>query len=245
MYYPYFVLPISLCSAFYWLVTLFIITSLFRGFAPLHPTIGPYVGLILVAVLIQEAARLVLWRFHRISLRALEYVAGLREHAGASLTVTDHYSLSLTHGLAHSIVHTLFFCVSWLPLALGDGTIYAETCPSMNFYLVSTLTTLAFAGVLTGGMILGFAGLEKGDYKQAAAVSAVHLTAALLTLVNFTQGGCLISVPLLLIGGSAMGAWAGGVWWRHTGQVLRQRPRNGIQSGSRSPSTRPQHAQQD
>ena len=197
-----------------------------------------------MAVLIQEAARVLLWRFHRLSLRALEYVSGLQEHAGASLTVSDHYSLSLTHGLAHSIVHSLFFCVSWLPLALGDGTIYAETCPEMNFYLVSALTTLAFSGVLTGGMIIGFAAMEKGDVKQAAAVSAAHLVAALLTLVNFTQGGCLISIPLLLVGGTAMGVWAGKVWWAHTGLVLSRRSSR-PRSGSRSPSIRTQHAQQD
>ena len=80
-------------SAFYWLVTLFLVSAIFRGaylaccaslallldvrqpptaappaypagFAPLTPAVGPYLGLLLVAVGIQEAARLALWRFH-------------------------------------------------------------------------------------------------------------------------------------------------------------------------------------
>lgn len=93
-------------SAFFWLVTLFVISSLFRGaswrrfaallraslliatqhpfalptpphlplplpcgvpaaWAPLTPEPGPYAGLLLVAVLIQEVARVGVWRFHR------------------------------------------------------------------------------------------------------------------------------------------------------------------------------------
>lgn len=34
------------------------------GFAPLTPSVAPYLGLLLVAVAIQEAAQLLLWRFH-------------------------------------------------------------------------------------------------------------------------------------------------------------------------------------
>lgn len=35
------------------------------AWTPLEPSLGPYVGLLLVAVLIQELARVGIWRFHK------------------------------------------------------------------------------------------------------------------------------------------------------------------------------------
>ena len=209
--------PLFPCSAFYWLVTLFLISALFRGFTPLSTTIEPYIGLIFVAILIQEAARFLLWRFHKLSLRALEFVSGLQEHAGAELLPNDHFSLSLTHGLAHSIVHTLFFCISWLPLSLGDGTIYSTHCPQMSYYLVSSLATLGFAGILTGAMVLAFEGMERHDWKRGIVLPVgLHLVAALFTLINFYQGGCVVSISLILLEGILVSLFAGKVWWRCT-----------------------------
>ena len=108
------------------------------------------------------------------------------------------------------------------------------------------MSTLGLAGVLTGGMVVSFEGLERGDYKQGIAPSFVHLAAALLTLVNFSQDGCMISVPLLLVVGVGMGAWGGRVWWQRTGLVTRRRTMtattgvhsSGSVGGGRSPRTR-------
>jgi anterior pharynx defective protein 1 len=147
-------------------------------------------------------------------------VAQEAEHAGASLTVADHFSLSLTHGLAHASVHSLFFFVSWLPLCLGNGTIYYQQCPQMSYFLVSTLSTLGFAGLLTGGMVVAFDGLERRNYRQAAVPSSAHLAAACLMLANFAQGGCVVSTPLLLVSGAAMAGWAGRLWWLRTDDAL-------------------------
>jgi anterior pharynx defective protein 1 len=212
------------CSAFYWLVTLFLISALFRGFSPLSPSIAPYVGLVLVAVLLQEAFRFLLWRFHKLSLRALEFLSTLEEHAGSELLPNDHFSLSLTHGLAHSIVHSLFFCISWLPLSLGDGTIYSASCPQMSYYLVCSLTTLGFSGILTGAMILAFEGMERQDWKRGAVLPvALHLLGGLFTLINFSQGGCVVSVSLILLEGVFVSAFAGRIWWKCTDPHLQQR----------------------
>lgn len=207
-------------------MTLFLISALFRGFTPLSPSIGPYIGLVLVAVLIQEASRFLLWRFHKLSLRALEFVSGLQEHAGSELLPNDHFSLSLTHGLAHSIVHTLFFCISWLPLSLGDGTIYTASCPQMSYYLVCSLTTLGFSGILTGAMVIAFEGMERQDWKRGGAPPVVlHLLGGLFTLINFSQGGCVVSVPLVLAEGIFVSVFAGKVWWRCTDSREQQRRR--------------------
>lgn len=90
-----------------------------------------------------------------------------------------------------------------------------------SFYLVGALSTLGIAALLTAGMVLSFDGLERREVKQALAAPAAHAAAALLTLSNFADGGCMVSVPLLLAGGGAMAAWAGRVWWQRTTTVPR------------------------
>jgi hypothetical protein len=42
----------------------------------------------------------------------------------------------------------------------------------------------------------------------------VHLTAALVTLVNFHDGGCTKSVPVLLVLGAGTGCLAAWVMWK-------------------------------
>jgi hypothetical protein len=217
-------LPTHPCSAFYWLVTLFIVSSLFRGFVPLDGGVGPHLALVVVAVAVQEGARFVLWRLHRRILRVLIYISRQEEHAGATLTSADHFALSFTHGLAHATLHSLVFCLVWLPLCLGHGTLYIDTCSSMNYFFVSALSTLGFSAILTGGMVLCFDGLERGDLKRTVAPTAVHFAAALITCLNFVHGGCLISIPLLLVGGAGIATWAGLVWWQTTGNAMLRRP---------------------
>lgn len=210
---------LCLASAFYWLVTLFVISCLFRGFEPLSASVGPYLGLTIVAVLAQEAARLGVVKFHGLSVNVLEKIA--RDETGGSLTISDRFSLSLTHGFGHGAVHSLFFFVCWLPLSLGDGTIYLDTCPHMSYYLVGALSTLGFAALHTGSMVVAVDGLERRDLKQGLMPAGAHLAAALLTLVNFTPNGCLATVPLLLVGGGAMATYASRIWWQRTAVGVR------------------------
>lgn len=214
-----FLVLLALGSAFYWLCTLLLISALFRAWAPLEPSPGPYVGLLLVAVLIQELARVGIWRFHKLSCRVLNRIA--QEQHDAPLSVADRFGLALAYGFSHGAVHSAFFFAAWLPLALGDGTIYSAACPRLSFYTVGALSTLGMAALLTGAMVLWLDGLERRDAKQAVLAPATHLAAALLTLANFADDGCLATVPLLLAGGAAVAAAAGRRWWQRTTAVPR------------------------
>lgn len=82
------------------------------------------------------------------------------------------------------------------------------------------LPTLCALGC-AGGMILFFDALDRRRPRAALLAPATHAAAALLTLVNFTQGGCLVTVPLLLAGGAGVAAAAGRIWWRRTTSVPR------------------------
>ena len=231
------------------------------AWAPLTPTVGPYAGLVLVAVLLQELARVGVWRFHRsapppyglpptpawqpagvagvlphrsrrrhatrctlarvlrLSVRVLDAIA--RREGDAPLSAADHFGLALTHGLAHGATHSAFLFLAWLPLVLGDGTLYAAACPAMSFYLVGALSTLGMAATLAGGTVLALEGLGRRELRPAAGAAALHAAAALLTLANFAHNGCLVTTPLLLALGGGTAAAAGRLWWRQTGQMPR------------------------
>lgn len=157
------------------------------------------------------------WRSHappRASLPILNRVA--RERGDLELSAADHFSLALTHGFGHAAVHGAFLFAAWVPLTAGGGTHYTPSCPQMSFFLASAASTLAMSAVLTGGMILWLNGLECERLAQAAAAPASHAAAAALTLLNLADGGCRLSIPLLLACGAAVAAYAAGVWWRCT-----------------------------
>jgi hypothetical protein len=139
-----------------------------------------------------------------------------RERGDLELSVADRFSLALTHGFSHAAVHSAFFFVAWLPLSAGGGTYYSPSCPQISFFLATALSTLGMAAVLIGGMVLWLNGLERGRLLQAAAAPGSHAAAAALTLVNLAEGGCRLSIPLLLAGGTAVAAYAIDVWWHCT-----------------------------
>ena len=45
-------------------------------------------------------------------------------------------------------------------------------------------------------------------------VPAAHAAAALCTLGNLADGGCMVTLPLLLAGGAGVAAYAVRVWWQ-------------------------------
>lgn len=80
-------------------------------------------------------------------------------------------------------------------------------------------------------MVLFFDALDRRRPLSALVAPAMHAAAALLTLVNFTQGGCLVSVPLLLASGAGVAAAAGRIWWLRTTSLPRlRRPGSGTSS---------------
>ena len=69
---------------------------------------------------------------------------------------------------------------SWLPLYLGDATLYLDACPHMSFFLAGALLTLGVNLLHTFSMPLAFSGWMQGLRRRWVAVPIAHLTAALL-----------------------------------------------------------------
>jgi anterior pharynx defective protein 1 len=216
------------------LIVLITISSIFRAFAPLVPTVASYATLLLAAVFVEEAARFGLWVAQRTLNRALikHLVQRAPRHRfGAKFTVADHFSISLTHGISHSIIHTLFFSASWLPYAAGGATLYNSRCPSMNYFMVSSLNSLGMASTLVPAMVMffDFMMMPSAEYESIRRgmllpflPATAHLLAACTTLLNFKQGGCLIATPLLLLLGVCCTIFAVQLWWQRTSPLWKQ-----------------------
>lgn len=182
---------------------------------------GSYAILLLVAVLVEELARLGLWsvqcRLNRALLKHLDEHTVHRHRSETKFSTIDYFSISLTHGISHSIIHTLFFSQSWLPYALGGATLYNSKCPSMNYFMVSSLNSLGMAATLVPAMVIFFnAMMANAERKFSFLPLTMHLIAACGTLINFKQGGCLIATPLLLLLGLCCTVFSISLWWQRT-----------------------------
>ena len=57
-------------------------------------------------------------------MRTLGELAG--KTPGVALQQADIASLALAQGFGHASAHSIVFCWSWLPLALGKGVLYND-----------------------------------------------------------------------------------------------------------------------
>eukprot|EP00245_Coleochaete_scutata_P003433 TRINITY_DN1505_c0_g3_i1.p1 TRINITY_DN1505_c0_g3~~TRINITY_DN1505_c0_g3_i1.p1 ORF type:complete len:263 (-),score=13.09 TRINITY_DN1505_c0_g3_i1:54-842(-) len=187
---------LSLTSAFVWLIALMIIAALWRGLLPLGSSVGPYVPLLLTAVAIQEVVRFGCWKIYVKLEVALEGIASKRQCA--SLSVIDRIQMLLAIGWGHGGVHSAIFFLSLLTPALGPATFYVDACPQLPLFLVAALMSLAFLVIHTFSTLIAFDGYSQQGLLRKAFVPTMHLTAALLSLVNFVPSGCLVGIPLAL-----------------------------------------------
>ncbi|KAL5703005.1 hypothetical protein ACHQM5_028152 [Ranunculus cassubicifolius] len=166
-------------STLLWLVSLIILSGLWRGFLPLKTTAWwPYAILIITSVIFQEALRILFWKVFKRMEDILDSIAD--RLSKPRLFLTDKMQIALAGGLGHGVAHSIFFCLSLLTPSFGRATYYVDKCSHAPFFLVSA-----------------FNGYADGKRTDQIFVPAVHLVAALVTLVNFAPGGCMIGIPLL------------------------------------------------
>mmetsp|Transcript_9328 Transcript_9328/g.16507 ORF Transcript_9328/g.16507 Transcript_9328/m.16507 type:complete len:287 (+) Transcript_9328:67-927(+) len=206
-----FLVLLTLTSAFFWLLSLLLISAIFKGFLPVTVVASHYAGLVACSVAIQELARLGMWKIHSITAQVLS------EHArstGHRFAVLDRLYLALGWGYGHGVAHVVFFVLSFLPLTTGDGTWYLDTCPNMSIFLAGALYALAFGMLLPGCMVISFYGLQERNWLLIVYPPAMHLGASMLTLANFRRNGCLFVMPLLLVLGAGTAFYATKLGWK-------------------------------
>lgn len=103
-----FLVLLSLASAFLWLVVFLLISAVWRGCLPLTSA-GELVLVVLLSVSLQEAARYALWKLHRRTCVALEFIA--HKKTDTELTEQNKQAMALAHGFAHGIVQSVLFSI--------------------------------------------------------------------------------------------------------------------------------------
>ncbi|XP_057546901.1 gamma-secretase subunit APH1-like isoform X1 [Amaranthus tricolor] len=192
---PFLILTV-LSSTLLWLVSLIILSGIWRGFLPFNSTAWwPYGLLVFSSVCFQEGLRILLWKVYKRLEDMLDAFAD--RISKPRLFLTDKMQIALAGGLGHGVAHAVFFCLSLLTPAFGPGTFYNDTCTWMPFFLVSAFIALAFVTIHTFSMVIAFNGYAESKRLDQYFVPIVHLIAGMLTLINFSPGGCIISIPLL------------------------------------------------
>ncbi|GAB4842957.1 hypothetical protein Ancab_012935 [Ancistrocladus abbreviatus] len=192
---PFLILTV-LSSTLLWLVSLIVLSGLWRAFLPLKSTAWwPYGILVFTSVCFQEALRVLFWRLYKRLEDILDAFAN--RVSKPRLFLTDKMQIALAGGLGHGVAHAVFFCISLLTPAFGPATYFAERCSQMPFFLVSAIIALAFVTIHTFSMVIAFNGYAEANKVDQYFVPIVHLIAGLLTLINLASGGCVIAIPLL------------------------------------------------
>ncbi|XP_057489977.1 gamma-secretase subunit APH1-like [Actinidia eriantha] len=190
---PFLILTL-LSSTLVWLISLIVLSGVWRAFLPLKTTAWwPYGILILSSVGFQEGLRIVIWRVYKRLEDMLDAFAD--RVSKPRLFLTDKMQIALAAGLGHGVAHAVFFCLSLLTPAFGPATFYVEKCSQLPFFL--TIIALAFAIIHTFSMVIAFNGYEEKNRVQQLFVPIVHLVAGMLTLINLASGGCVVGIPLL------------------------------------------------
>lgn len=115
------------------------------------------------------------------------------------LILKDKMNIALAGGLGHGVAHAVFFCLSLLTPSFGTATFYVDRCSHIPFFLVSAIISLGFGMIHTFSMVIAFNGYAEGRKTDQIFVPIVHLTAAVVTLINLAPGGCIVGVPLLCL----------------------------------------------
>ncbi|CAN6580419.1 unnamed protein product [Malus baccata var. baccata] len=192
---PFLVLTV-LSSTLLWLISLIVLSGLWRAFLPLKSSAWwPYGILIFTSVVFQEGLRVLFWKVYKKLEDTLDAFAD--RVSKPRLYLTDKMQIALAGGLGHGVAHAVFFCLSLLTPAFGPATFFVDRCSKIPFFLLSALIALAFVTIHTFSMVIAFNGYAEGNKVDQIFVPVVHLVAGMVTLVNFASGGCTIGIPLL------------------------------------------------
>ncbi|KAJ1376205.1 Gamma-secretase subunit Aph-1 [Sesbania bispinosa] len=175
---PFLILTV-LSSTLLWLISLIVLSGIWRGFLPLSTTAWwPYGILILSSVAFQEGLRLFFWKIYKRLEDILDAFAD--RVSKPHLFLTDKMLIALAGGLGHGVAHAVFFCISLLTPAFGPATYFIDRCSQVPFFLLSAIIALAFVTIHTFSMVIAFNGYAEGNKVDRYFVPIVHVVAAMV-----------------------------------------------------------------
>eukprot|EP00455_Lapot_gusevi_P056681 TRINITY_DN9482_c0_g1_i2.p1 TRINITY_DN9482_c0_g1~~TRINITY_DN9482_c0_g1_i2.p1 ORF type:complete len:239 (-),score=50.84 TRINITY_DN9482_c0_g1_i2:21-737(-) len=179
---------VSVSSAFCWLVSIMFAATIWFIIPPLRDSYGFFLP---IGVLFQEVGRYVFFRLYHKAESSFSVVAT----NGVLFPMTD-LSSALAAGLGFGLTHSVLMYGSVLAAASGPGTLYSSNCPQMSTFTLSALNSLWYTLSHVCWMIVAFDGFRRQSLLGIFYVVFAHLLASLLTLLNLTSNGCVVSLPL-------------------------------------------------
>ncbi|KAK9205990.1 hypothetical protein WN943_016261 [Citrus x changshan-huyou] len=194
---PFLILTV-LSSTLLWLISLIVLSGIWRAFLPLKSTTWwPFALLIISSVGFQEGLRVLFWKVYK---RLEDTLDAFADRVGKPrLFLTDKMQIALAGGLGHGVAHAVFFCLSLLTPAFGPATFYVDRCPQMPFFLISAIIALAFVTIHTFSMVIAFNGYAEGNTTDQYFVPVVHLVAGMVVKSAFARCFCLLSQKFSLL----------------------------------------------
>lgn len=212
-----FLVILVLISAFFWLLSLILVASIWRAFLPLGAAMWPYIGVVFSAVAAQEALRLLYWQLQLRLERGLEAIAAAQMRP--RLTALDKIEMALASGLGQGAAHTALFFLSLLTPLLGPATFYLDQCPYLPFFALAALASLPLLLLHTFGMVVALDGHANHKTVHQVVVPVLHLAAGSVLLVNFIPGGCLVGLLLVWLCTIAEITLCAKIVWDRTGHA--------------------------
>ncbi|TKY67449.1 Gamma-secretase subunit APH [Spatholobus suberectus] len=175
---PFLILTV-LSSTLLWLISLIVLSGIWRGFLPLNTTAWwPFGILIFSSVAFQEGLRLFFWKIYKRLEDMLDAFAD--RVSKPHLLLTDKMLIALAGGLGHGVAHAVFFCISLLTPAFGPATYFVDRCSQVPFFLLSAVIALAFVTIHTFSMVIAFNGYTEGNKVDQYFVPIVHIVAGMV-----------------------------------------------------------------
>lgn len=204
-----------LTSALIWLVSLILLSAVWRAFLPVGSSWLLFL-LLFTCVSFQEVIRPVFWFSHK----KLEGLLNTLAHrmSKPELKYSEKMQIALAGGLGHGIAHAVFFCLSLLTPSFGKATFYVDSCSQMPLFLVAALLSLSFLLIHTFSMIVAFNGYDDNKKSSMLFAPAIHFTTSFLSLINLFQGGCMVGVPLVLLFAAGATCYSGKIVWLKLGE---------------------------
>ncbi|XP_061371714.1 gamma-secretase subunit APH1-like, partial [Gastrolobium bilobum] len=169
---PFLILTV-LSSTLLWLISLIVLSGIWRGFLPLNSTAWwPYGILILSSVAFQEGLRLFFWKIYKRLEDMLDAFAD--RVSKPHLFLTDKMLIALAGGLGHGAAHAVFFCISLLTPSFGPATYFIDRF-HFSFFLLGFLITIH-----TFSMVIAFNGYAEGNKVDQYFVPIVHVVAGMV-----------------------------------------------------------------
>jgi len=192
----------TLAATILWIIVLLALSAALASAVSKTTSTAGIAPLFLLLVVLEELVRLCCWRLHRRIVDGLSSMAHKTE--GITLQSYDIGALALSQGFGQATAHSIVFCLGWLSIGAGKGVLYSDRCPQLPTLLSASTLSLAFFLILTFGTVVSFESLSAAQWRSAMVPVVLHISAALLTLGNLFQDGCLWVLPLeLLLGGAA------------------------------------------